>query len=72
MSSSRGSRPQRRKPDRSRAYGTAQPIDDFIRREKWQLADIEEGLRDAEKGDFATNTEVAATIAKYTSRKRSK
>lgn len=58
------------KLDRSRSYVAARAIDDFVAREEWQLADIEAGLREAEKGDFATDAEVAATIAKYTKRKR--
>jgi predicted transcriptional regulator len=60
------------KLDRSRAYVTVQAIEDFLRREEWQLADIEAGLYEAEKGEFATEAEVAATIAKYTRRKRRK
>jgi predicted transcriptional regulator len=58
------------KLDRSRSYVAAQAIGDFVTRETWQLADIEAGLREADKGDFATDAEVAATIAKYTKRKR--
>ena len=58
------------KLDRSRSYVAAQAIGDFVAREAWQLADIEAGLREAKKGDFATDAEVAATIAKYTKRKR--
>jgi predicted transcriptional regulator len=60
------------KLDRSRSYVAARAIDAFVTREEWQLADIEAGLRDAKKGDFATDAEVAATIAKYTRRKRRK
>ncbi len=37
-----------------------------------QLADIEAGLQEAERGEFATDAEVAATIAKYTGRRRRK
>jgi predicted transcriptional regulator len=58
------------KLDRSRSYVAAQAIGDFVEREAWQLEDIEAGLREAERGDFATDAEVAATIAKYTKRKR--
>jgi predicted transcriptional regulator len=58
------------KLDRSRSYVAVQAIEDFVAREAWQLADIEAGLREAERGDFASNVEVAATIAKYTKRKR--
>ena len=58
------------KLDRSRSYVAAQAIGDFVAREAWQLAAIEAGLGEAERGDFATDAEVAATIAKYTNRKR--
>ena len=58
------------KLDRSRSYVAAQAIGDFVAREEWQLADIEAGIREADKGDFATDAEVAATIAKYTRRRR--
>jgi predicted transcriptional regulator len=58
------------KLDRSRSYVAAQAIGDFVDREAWQLADIEAGLREAERGDFATAAEVAATITKFTKRKR--
>ena len=58
------------KLDRSRSYVAAQAIGDFVTREAWQLADIEAGLREAERGDFATDAEVATTIAKYTKRNR--
>lgn len=58
------------KLDRSRSYVATQAIRDFVTREAWQLADIEAGLREADRGDFASEAEVAATIAKYTKRKR--
>lgn len=34
--------------------------------EAWQLAGIEAGLREAKRGEFASDAEVAATIAKLT------
>ncbi|MPZ34341.1 MAG: ribbon-helix-helix protein, CopG family [Rhodospirillales bacterium] len=58
------------KLDRSRSYVAAQAISDFVTREAWQLADIEAGLREAERGEFASDAEVAATIARFTKRKR--
>jgi predicted transcriptional regulator len=60
------------KLDRSRSYVAAQAIGDFVEREEWQLADIEAGLHEADSGDFATDAQVTATIAKYTRRKRRK
>jgi len=58
------------KLDRSRSYVAAQAISDFVTREAWQLADIGAGLREAERGEFASDAEVAATIARFTKRKR--
>jgi predicted transcriptional regulator len=60
------------KLDHSRSYVAARTIGDFIEREAWQLADIEAGIREADNGEFATKAQVAATIAKYTRRKRSR
>ena len=37
----------------------------FIEAEKWQLADIEAGLREADAGDFATDEEMQALWSKY-------
>jgi predicted transcriptional regulator len=58
------------KLDRSRSYVAARAISDFVTREAWQLADIEAGLREAERGEFVSDAEVAATIARFTKRKR--
>jgi predicted transcriptional regulator len=35
---------------------------------EWQIRQIEEGLREADAGDFASNEEVAAVFAKWTER----
>ncbi|GLS37747.1 hypothetical protein GCM10010869_33410 [Mesorhizobium tianshanense] len=53
------------KLDRSRSYVAAQAIEDFVAREEWQLAEIEAGLAEAERGDFASDRDVAAVIGKY-------
>jgi predicted transcriptional regulator len=37
----------------------------FIEVERWQLADIEAGLREADAGDFATMEEMDALWSKY-------
>jgi predicted transcriptional regulator len=43
---------------------------DIEARKRWQLADIEAGLQEAERGDFASDADVAATIARFTKRTR--
>ncbi|WP_214474472.1 CopG family ribbon-helix-helix protein [Mesorhizobium sp. dw_380] len=53
------------KLDRSRSYVAAQAIEDFVARQEWQLAEIEAGLAEAERGEFANEQELAAVIGKY-------
>ncbi len=51
--------------DRSRAYLAAQAIEDYVAREEWQLAEIQAGVDEADRGDFADANELAAVVAKY-------
>ncbi|MET2832780.1 CopG family ribbon-helix-helix protein (plasmid) [Mesorhizobium sp. AR07] len=53
------------KLDRSRSYVAAQAIEDFVAREEWQLAEIEAGLAEAQRGEFASDHDVAAVVGKY-------
>ncbi|AZV20690.1 MULTISPECIES: CopG family ribbon-helix-helix protein [Mesorhizobium] len=53
------------KLDRSRSYVAAKAIEDFVARQEWQLAEIEAGLAEAERGEFASEQELAAVIGKY-------
>ncbi|WP_192244366.1 CopG family ribbon-helix-helix protein [Mesorhizobium silamurunense] len=53
------------KLDRSRSYVAAQAIEDFVAREEWQLAEIEAGLAEAQRGEFASDRDVAAVVGKY-------
>ena len=55
------------KLDRSRAYVAAQAIEDFVAREEWQLTEIESGLAEADKGEFASAAEVERVFNKYKS-----
>lgn len=59
------------KLDRSRSYMAAQAIEDFIAREEWQLADIETGLAEADRGEFASTDDMAKIVAKYVPSARS-
>ncbi|MDL2397292.1 hypothetical protein PY649_00150 [Rhizobium mayense] len=40
-------------------------IEEFVEREEWQLAEIEAAVSEADRGDFATEEEVAAVLSKY-------
>lgn len=51
--------------DRDRSYVLNQAIDAYIETQRWQIEHIEEGLRQADAGDFASDEEVAAAFAKW-------
>ncbi|TGU28339.1 ribbon-helix-helix protein, CopG family, partial [bacterium M00.F.Ca.ET.152.01.1.1] len=51
------------KVDRSRSYVAAQAIEDYVAREEWQLAEIEAGLEEADRGEFASEQDLAGVIA---------
>ncbi|MNW11020.1 hypothetical protein D3C71_2083710 [compost metagenome] len=43
----------------------AQAIEDFVSREEWQLAEIEAGIAEADRGEFASDEDVARVVGKY-------
>lgn len=53
------------KLDRSRSYMAAQAIEDYVAREGWQIAEIEAGLAEANRGEFVGDDEVAKVVGKY-------
>jgi predicted transcriptional regulator len=59
------------KLDRSRSYLAAQAIDDFLAREAWQIAEIEAGLADADRGEFASVDDLARVVTSYVTPGRS-
>lgn len=50
---------------RTKSFLAGQAIRDFLEREAWQIADIEQALREADAGDFASDDEVSALSAKW-------
>ncbi|MBB3290655.1 MULTISPECIES: CopG family ribbon-helix-helix protein [Rhizobium] len=53
------------KLDRSRAYMAAEAIEAFVEQQEWQLAEIEAGLAEANRGEFASDDDVAKVVGKY-------
>ncbi|WP_333822210.1 CopG family ribbon-helix-helix protein [Pinisolibacter sp.] len=53
------------KLDRPRSYLAAQAIDDYLAREEWQIAEIEAGIAEADRGEFASADDLARVTAKY-------
>lgn len=51
--------------DRSRSWLVADAIRRYVEEEGWQVAAIEEGVRQADAGDFATEEEVKAAFAEW-------
>lgn len=50
---------------RTKSFLAGQAIRDFVEREAWQIAEIEQALREADAGDFASDDEVSALSAKW-------
>ena len=50
---------------RSRSWLVADAIRRYVEEEGWQVAAIEEGVRQADAGDFATEDEVKAAFAEW-------
>ena len=51
--------------DRSRSFLAARAIEDYVAKEEWQLAEIQAGIAEADRGEFASTDELASVVAKY-------
>ena len=50
---------------RSRSYLVAEAIKTYVEDQAWQIEAIEEGIKEADKGKFATDKEVRKTFKKW-------
>ena len=50
---------------KSRNFIAVQAMRDFIEREAWQVAEIQQAIKEADAGDFATDEEVEAVFNKW-------
>ncbi len=50
---------------RSRSWLAASAITEFVKTQEWQLTEIQRGIREADKGEFATSDEVTTLFAKW-------
>ena len=50
---------------RSRSFLAAKAIEDFVALNAWQVAEIDAAVAEADAGDFADESEVAATFSKW-------
>lgn len=49
---------------RSKSFLTSQALEDYLKREAWQVAAIKKGVAAAERGEFASDDEVVKRFAK--------
>ncbi|MCT7656794.1 CopG family ribbon-helix-helix protein [Oceanimonas sp. NS1] len=50
---------------RTKSWLAGQAIQDYLAREAWQIAEIEQALREADAGDFADEADVAARFKRW-------
>ena len=50
---------------RTKSFVTVEALSSYLELHSWQVQDIEAGMADADKGDFAPDAEVNAVFAKY-------
>jgi predicted transcriptional regulator len=56
------------KTERSRNWLVSRAVEDFVSLNAWQLDKIEAGIAAADRGEFATDEEVEAVLAKFASK----
>lgn len=50
---------------RTKSFVTIEALSAYLDAQSWQIKDIEAGLAEADRGEFATDAEVDAVFAKY-------
>ncbi len=50
---------------RTRSHLVNQAMEEFVAREAWQITEIEKALKEADAGDFATESELAVMDDKW-------
>ena len=50
---------------RTKSFVTLEALTSYLQAQSWQVADIQSGLAEAERGDFASDAEVDTAMAKY-------
>ena len=50
---------------RTKSFLTVEALKSYVSQEQWQIADIQAGLQEADRGEFATADEVSAVFAQY-------
>ena len=56
------------KTERSRSWLATKAIEDYIALNAWQIGKIEAGTAAADRGDFASDDDVARVVSKYSAK----
>jgi predicted transcriptional regulator len=51
---------------RTKSFLALDALREYLSREAWQIAEIQQAIAEADAGDFATEDEVTATVGKWT------
>ena len=51
--------------DRPKSWVCERALEDYVALQEWQVAEIRKGLAEADAGDFSSDGEVEATLAKW-------
>jgi predicted transcriptional regulator len=54
-----------KKTERSRSWLVMKAVEDYVSLNAWQIAKIEDGIAAADRGDFATDKDVARVRRKF-------
>jgi predicted transcriptional regulator len=56
------------KTERSRSWVATKAIEDYVALNAWQIGKIEAGIAAADRGDFASDHDVARAVGKYSAK----
>ena len=59
-----------RATSRSRSFVAADAIREYVELNNWQIEETKKAIKEADRGDFASEAEVRRTIRKWTRRAR--
>jgi predicted transcriptional regulator len=57
------------KTERSRSWLATKAIEDYVALNAWQIGKIEAGIAAADRGDFASDEDVARVAGKYSAKR---
>ena len=57
------------KTDRPRNWLVSRAVEDYVALNEWQIAKVEAGLKEADRGEFASDKEIARIRRKFRGRK---